>query len=269
MIPKEILFTFAIVILCVSFMPHSFAQQDNRFYVKGIADDGPFAGQYMRILGDEKQATIIRATPHGMAIVRVALSVSALCYDTVPTTCLNGVVTDTKNTDSPDVGDIVRLNIDTSGKKQVISFLTGIRAGSIVSIKNAKTYDGLDENIQRSIFIPGKRDTITLASYYEDDAMIQAIQKARQFTILHPTFTFDGIRESLDVNLVSIIQTTMPVYVVQAIFDSEHPGYGSRSGQVLKDALTHHTMIVMVSGNEIGSATVDGVWDEFNQNWQK
>ena len=267
--PKEIQFTFAIAILCVSFIPHSFAQQDNRFYVKGMADDGPFAGQYMRILGDEKQATIIRATPHGMAIVRVALSVSALCYDTVPTTCLNGVVTDTKNTDSPDVGDIVRLNIDTSGKKQVISFLTGIRAGSFVSIKNAKTYDGLDENIQRSIFIPGKRDPITLASYYEDDAMIQAIQKARQFTILHPTFTFDGIRESLDVNLVSIIQTTMPVYVIQVNFNSEHPGYGSRSGQVLKDALTHHTMIVMVSGNEIGSATVDGVWDEFNQNWQK
>jgi len=248
---------------------HSFAQQDNRFYVKGIADDGPFAGQYIRILGDEKQATIIRAAPHGMVIVRVALSVSALCYDTVPTTCLNGVVTGTKNTDSPDVGDIVRLNIDASGKKQVISFLTGIRAGSTVSIKDAKTYDGLDENIQRSIFIPEKRDQVTLANFYEDEGMIQAIQKARQFTISHPTFAFDGIRESLDVNLVSIIQTKMPVYVVQASFDSDHPGYGNRSGQVLKDAITHHVMIVMVSDNEIGSATIDGVWDEFNQNWQK
>ena len=251
-------------------MPHSFAQQDNRFYVKGIADDGPFAGQYVRILGDEKQATIIRVAPHGLAIIRMALSASALCYDMVPTTCLNGVVIDTKNTDSPDIGDIIRLNIDISGKKQVISFLTGTRAGSTVSIKDAKTYyDGLSENIQRSIFIPGKRDFITLSSFYADDGMVQAIKKARQFTISHPTFAFDGIRESLDVNLVSIIQTKMPVYVIQAIFDSEHPGYGKRSGQVLADVPTHHTMTVMISDNEIGSAIMDGVWDEFNQNWQK
>lgn len=247
-------------------MPYSFAQQDNRFYVKGIADDGPFAGQYVRILGDEKQATIIRAAPQGMVVVRIDLSVSALCYDTVPTTCFNGVVTDTKNTDSPDVGDVIRLNIDTSGKNQVISFLTGMRSGSTVSIKDNNE---LNKNIQRSIFIPEQQNQITLANFYVDEGMMQAIQKARQFTTSHPTFTFDGIQESLDINLVSIIQTKTPVYVVQVSFDSNHPGYGKRSGQALSEVLTHHTMIVMVSNNEIGSAIVDGIWDEFNQNWQK
>jgi hypothetical protein len=268
-IPKELQFTFAIAVLCLStFVPHSFAQPDNRFYVKGIADDGPFAGQYVRILGDEKQATIIRAAPQGMAIIRVDLYVSALCYDIVPTTCFNGVVTSTKNTDSPDIGDIIRLNIDTSGKNQVISFLTGIRAGSVVSIKDTKD-DESGANIQKSVFIPEKRDMVTLANFYEDDEMTQAIQKARQFTISHPTFAFDGIRESLDINLVSIIQTKVPVYIVQVIFDSDHPGYGKRTGQVLSEVPTHHAMIVMVSGNEIGSAIVDGIWDEFNQNWQK
>lgn len=273
MISKGRQFGLALAIIFISsFIPNSFAQPAyDRFYVKGLAEEtGPFANQNMRILGNEDKVTIIRNTPNSMVIVRINVSISASCYDAVPTICISGIVYDTKNTDSPDIGDVIRLNIDPSGKKQTVSFLTGERAGSSVSIYSKERNQQFEfKNIQKLIFIPEKRDPLTLVNTYENDEMIKAIQKAQEFTITHPTFVFDGIPQSLDVNLVSVIQSTSPVYIVQVGFDSEHPGYGNRTGQVLNNVTTHHEMKVMVSDYDIGSAIMDGMWDEFNQKWQK
>ncbi|HSF28527.1 MAG TPA: hypothetical protein VLA53_05870 [Nitrosopumilaceae archaeon] len=273
MISKGRQFGLALAIIFVSsFMPQSLAQPAyDRFYVKGLADEtGPFANQNIRILGNEDKITIIRNTLHSMVIVRMNVSISAHCYDAMPTICISGIVYDTKNTDSPDIGDVLRLNIDPSGKKQTVSFLTGERAGSSVSIHSKERNQQSEfENIQKLIFIPEKRDPLTLVNTYENDEMIKAIQKAQEFAITHPTFVFDGIPESLDVNLVSVIQSKSPLYVIQVEFDSEHPGYGNRTGQVLKDVTTHHEMKIMISDNDIGSAIMDGIWDEFNQKWQK
>ena len=273
MISKRKQFGLALAIIYISsFMPHSFAEPAyDRFYVKGLSDEtGPFANQNIRILGDDDKVTIIRNTPNNMVIVRINVSISAPCYDVVPTICISGIVYDTKNTDSPDIGDVIRLNIDPSGKKQSVSFLTGERAGSSVSIYSKERNQQFEfKNIQKLIFIPEKRDPLTLVNKYEDDGMIKAIQKAQEFAITHPTFVFDGIPQSLDVNLVSVIQSKFPVYIVQVSFDSNHPGYGNRTGQVLKDVRTHHDMKVMVSDYGVGSAIIDGIWDEFNQKWQK
>ena len=263
-------------------MPYSFAQiqepKTDRFYEKGMADQsGPFADQYVRILGDNEKATIIRDTKNGMAVVRMTVSASSSCDNMVHRICLNGVVSDVKNTGSPHIGDMLRLIVDTSGKKQSMSFLTGKLAGSIVSfsLKDPKAYNQVllsekPEIPQKFMLIPEKRSKVSLANLYVDDGMQKAMQTAREFAVSQPTFAFDGIQPSLDVNLVSIIQSkTMPLYIVQVSFDSKHAGYGDRSGQALKDAKTHHIMRVFVSDYGIGSSIIDGVWDEFNQNWQK
>jgi len=282
-ISKTIQFTLAVAVLGIfSFMPHSFAQIDDpktdRFYVKGIADQtGQFAGQHVRILGDNEKATIIRDTQNGMAVIKMTVAAFSSCDNMVHRICLNGVVSDVKNTGSPHIGDMLRLVIDTSGKKQSMSYLTGKLAGSIVSIslKDPKAYNEYllsekPEIPQKFMLIPEKRSKVSLANQYVDDGMTEAMQKAREFAVSQPTFAFDGIQQSLDVNLVSIIQSkTMPLYIVQVSFDSKHSGYGDRSGQALKDTITHHTMKVFVSDYGIGSAIIDGVWDEFNQNWQK
>lgn len=274
MLSKGVKFGLAFaIIFTFSFMPLSFAQPAyDRFYVKGFAEGtGPFANQNIRILGDEDKVTIIRNNaPHGLVIIRMNVSISASCYDEVPTICISGIVYDTKNTDSPDIGDVLRLNIDPSGKKQTVSFLTGERAGSSVFIHSKEKNQQFEfKNIQKSILIPEKRDPLTLVNTYENDEMIKAIQKAQEFTLTHPTFVFDGMPESLNVNLVSVIQTKPPLYVVQVSFDSEHPGYGNRTGQVMKDETTPHNMKVIVLEHDVGSAIMDGVWDEFNQKWQK
>jgi hypothetical protein len=237
--------------------------------VEGVADtNGPFANQHIRIFGNEGKVTIIRDTPNAMTLVKMTVT-SASCYDKVPTICLNGIVYGVKNTNRPGIGDVVRLNIDPNGKKQTISFLTGERAGSSVLINPEKNQSPTKSDIQKLIFVSEKRDPLTLVNTYEDENMVKAIKKAQQFTITHPTFTFDGISQSLDVNLVSVIQSKMPLYVVQVNFDSTHPGYGDRSGQILAQVIMPHTMKVMVSDYGVGSAIIDGVWDEFNQNWQK
>ena len=274
-ISKEIQVTLTIAIICISFLPNSFAEsfglETRHFYVEGIADTNEsFANQHIRIFGNEGKVTIIRDTVNSMILVKMTVTASAFCYDKVPTICLNGVVYDVKNTDRPDIGDIVRLNIDPSGKKQTISFLTGQRAGSGVLIyADDGTHSSKESAIQKLISISADRDPLTLANIYEDDGMTKAIKNAQKFTTTHPTFAFDGVKQSLDVNLLSVIQSKIPVYVVQVSFDSEHPGYGDRSDQVLAQVITPHTMIVMISDYGVGSATIDGVWDEFNQNWQK
>ena len=273
MIAKDMQFCFAIAIICMfSFTPHSFAQSlVDHFYVKGVADkNGPFANQNIRIIGGEDKITIIRDAPNKMIIVRMTMPISAHCFDTVSTMCISGIVYDAKNTDSPDVGDVIRLNIDPSGKKQTISFLTGEREGTSVSIfSNEKIQQSGHKSIQKLIVIPEKRDPLTLVNRYEEDGMEKAIQVAQEFAVRHPTFSFDGIQQSLDVSLVSIIRSTPPVYVVKLSFDSEHSGYGDRTGQILRNVITYHEMKVMVSDYGIGSAIIDGIWDEFNQKWQK
>ena len=272
-ISKEKQFALAVAIICSSFIPNSFAQpygsDAGHFYVEGVADtNGPFADQPIRIFGNEGKVTIIRDTPNEMALVKMTLT-TASCYDRVPTICLNGVVYSVKNTDNPDVGDVVRLNIDTSGKKQIIAFLTGQLKGSSISINPNENKASENPDIQKLVFISEKGDQPNRSNMYEDDGMIKAIQMTQQFAVNHPTFAFDGIQQSLDVNLVSMIQSKVPVYIVQVSFDSEHPGYGNRSGQALKDVTTHHVMKVMVSDYGIGSAIIDGLWDEFNQTWKK
>ena len=266
-------FALAVAIICSSFIPNSFAQpygsDAGHFYVEGVADtNGPFADQPIRIFGNEGKVTIIRDTTNEMALVKMTMT-TASCYDRVPTICLNGVVYSVKNTDNPDVGDVVRLNIDTSGKKQIIAFLTGQLKGSSISINPNENQASENPDIQKLVFISEKGDQPNRSNMYEDDGMIKAIQMTQQFAVNHPTFAFDGIQQSLDVNLVSMIQSKVPVYIVQVSFDSEHPGYGNRSGQALKDVTTHHVMKVMVSDYGIGSAIIDGLWDEFNQTWKK
>ena len=94
------------ILLVSSFMPCSFAQiqeqKTDRFYVKGIANkNGPFAGQYVRILGNQKNVIIIRNAQDRMIVVKVTVSLSSFCNNMAHSNCINALVSDVKNTDSP------------------------------------------------------------------------------------------------------------------------------------------------------------------------
>jgi len=88
---------------------------------------------------------------------------------------------------------------------------------------------------------------------------------AEDFVRNSPTFVFDGIEGTL--RLADTLRPRCPycwVFIFE--FDSEHTGYGDRTGQVLAQVITRHEVSIAVERLEITSAAVmDNKWDMINQ----
>ncbi len=269
---RSAMIIFGTMLILATFVPHSFAQSTNsHFYVKGIAQDfGPYSGSYIRILGHGHSGTII-VTSDNLGIIRLSLSDSVACFDVTEKVCVTGIVVQTRHVGYPNVGDMVRISVDPDGKNHTISFVKDGVVSSVQKIGADFKASQIKQvnSTQRFLSMPEEKNSTTLVERYGDTQMQDALAKAREFTITHPTFLFDGVPDSLKLNLASIINGENPVYQVQVSFDSTHTGYGDRTGQGVVEKTTSHTMIVMVSEFGIGSAIIDGVWDEFNQSWQK
>ena len=86
---------------------------------------------------------------------------------------------------------------------------------------------------------------------------------AEEFVRLETTFRFDGIPETLEVTSTTSVGNGWEFTIE---FDSRHAGYGNRSGQVLAQVITHHTVEVTVEGGlGVTKAIMDNVWDMVNQ----
>jgi hypothetical protein len=89
-------------------------------------------------------------------------------------------------------------------------------------------------------------------------------QMAEQYVSKGPTFTFDGIQDTL--HLVEILYPDSEnalQFVFQ--FESCHPGYGDRSGQTLAQVVTAHQAVITIGHGEIESALLDEKWDMIEQ----
>ena len=92
----------------------------------------------------------------------------------------------------------------------------------------------------------------------------EARQIAEDFVSNSPTFTFDGIEDTLQ-----LVETLYPdvenawQFVYQ--FESRHAGYGNRTGQILAQVITAHEAVITVEQGEIKSALMDGKWDMLHQ----
>jgi hypothetical protein len=88
---------------------------------------------------------------------------------------------------------------------------------------------------------------------------------AKDFVMTSPTFAFDGIKDSIQVEDVMIRESFPEQYVVTISFDSLHGWYGDRTNQMVTQAITPHVITVTVVSGQIVSAIIDDVWDELNQ----
>ena len=89
---------------------------------------------------------------------------------------------------------------------------------------------------------------------------------AQEFIKSSSTFAFDGIEETLSLELVGIRETFPEQYVIEADFDSLHGGYGDRTDQMVIQVITPHTMNLVVINGEVTLAILDdGKWNELNQ----
>jgi hypothetical protein len=82
-----------------------------------------------------------------------------------------------------------------------------------------------------------------------------------------PTFSFDGLEESLKVVEVWQAQTFAypSFWQVTVEFDSLHAGYGDRAGQVLAKVVTPHSIRIHVTEGVVTLAVIDEQWDELKQ----
>ena len=86
----------------------------------------------------------------------------------------------------------------------------------------------------------------------------------RQFIINGPTFSYDGISDSLEIKIISADNSDSK-FLLEGKFKTLHAGYGNRENLDLLEDITLHTIIVSVVDEKIISAVIDNQWDELNQ----
>jgi len=77
-----------------------------------------------------------------------------------------------------------------------------------------------------------------------------------------PTYTFDGLPESVEVVKVEPLRM-LNTWEVTVAFTSRHSGYGDRTRQMLLQVLTPHVAKIVVSEGQVRVAVTDGVYNEF------
>ena len=106
-------------------------------------------------------------------------------------------------------------------------------------------------------------------SPHDLDYKILAKEAARQFIISSPTFKYDGIEDTLKIGVYAVRESLPPIVSLSATFSLNHEGYGDRTGEILNDSITNHTMTILISkGTKIQVALIDDMWDELNQTWK-
>ena len=88
---------------------------------------------------------------------------------------------------------------------------------------------------------------------------------AQEFIKSSPTFLFDGIPDTLSLELVTIRESFPEQYVIEGDFDSLHGGYGDRTDVMVIQVITPHKINLVVISEQVTSAIMDEKWDELNQ----
>ena len=78
-----------------------------------------------------------------------------------------------------------------------------------------------------------------------------------------PTYSFDGFDLKLEDH--EVLETFPEQHVLNYTFTSSHGGYGNRTDQIVTEALTPHSIEIIISESEVMSAVIDGKWDEIAQ----
>ncbi|MGD2106439.1 MAG: hypothetical protein PVH93_02430 [Nitrosopumilaceae archaeon] len=87
---------------------------------------------------------------------------------------------------------------------------------------------------------------------------------AKEFIISNPTFSYDGISDTLKLE-ISPLDDTNSKFLVEGEFNTQHTGYGNREKVDLPEKITFHTIEVVIVDERVISAVIDNQWDELNQ----
>jgi hypothetical protein len=116
-------------------------------------------------------------------------------------------------------------------------------------------------------FVSAQTTVIMIPITQEEQKRNDALGVAQKYIVTSPTFAFDGDINTLDTVYVDSVESIPSQYVIKISFDSSHGGFGNREGQMLIQAITPHTMTILVSEGNVISAVTDETWDELNHQY--
>ncbi|MGQ0792187.1 MAG: hypothetical protein ACT4NJ_08220 [Nitrosopumilaceae archaeon] len=116
-------------------------------------------------------------------------------------------------------------------------------------------------------FVSAQTTLTQIPTTQEEQQRYDAMDVAKKYIVTSPTFVFDGLPATLDVEDVSIMESYPVQYQIKVAFDSSHGGFGNREGQILTQVITPHKVDIIVSEGEVLSAVTDEVWDEMNHQY--
>ncbi len=116
-------------------------------------------------------------------------------------------------------------------------------------------------------FVSAQTTVTMIPITQEEQKRNDALGVAQKYIVTSPTFAFDGDINTLDTVYVGSVESIPSQYVIKISFDSSHGGFGNREGQMLIQAITPHTMTILVSEGNVISAVTDEVWDELNHQY--
>jgi hypothetical protein len=111
------------------------------------------------------------------------------------------------------------------------------------------------------------------SQYYADPSVYgkdDAVQDALEYLLSCPTFTYDGVGESVRVKAVVRVQaedvgSSVSSWNVVIEFDCRNLGYGDRTGKMPVHAMNCHSIMITVREGEVVRAIIDEAWDELEQ----
>lgn len=86
---------------------------------------------------------------------------------------------------------------------------------------------------------------------------------SKQFIITSPTFSYDGISDSLEIQIISLDEASG--FLVEGKFKTNHSGFGNRVNLDLPEEITLHIIEMLIVDKKVISAVIDNQWDEINQ----
>ncbi|WP_394701089.1 hypothetical protein [uncultured Methanolobus sp.] len=85
---------------------------------------------------------------------------------------------------------------------------------------------------------------------------------ASEWIMNAPTYSFDG--SDLELESYQVSKDNPAEAMLNYTFISSHGGYGNRSGQMITQVITEHSIELVLYNRNVNSAIIDGVWDEMN-----
>jgi len=90
-------------------------------------------------------------------------------------------------------------------------------------------------------------------------------QIALSFLKNGPTFSFDGITESINIVEKYTMESYPEQHVIIISFNTTHFGWGDREGTFIAPIITPHVIKITIVENIVVEAIIDDQWDELNQ----